>query len=95
LSNEKVPSARRILRHGEGDAGHLAPGPDLSDMFFPPTQNLFSEVVHIAVINGKAISSTGVSGVALQSRNEVRPLPKRLDFDQPRHEINGNASFRT
>jgi hypothetical protein len=46
------------------------------------------------VINGKSISSSDVIGqVALQSRHEVRPLPKRLDFGKSRHEINGNASF--
>jgi hypothetical protein len=48
-------------------------------MAFLPTQNPFSEVAHITVINGKAISSKGVSGqVALQSRYEARPLPNGL-----------------
>jgi hypothetical protein len=32
--------------------------------------------------------------VALQSRHEVRPLPKRLDLGKPRHEIKCNVSFR-
>jgi hypothetical protein len=63
-------------------------------MDFPPTQNLFSDVAHIAVINEKAISSSGVSGkIALQSRHKVRPLSKRLDFGKPHHEINNSASF--
>jgi|AntAceMinimDraft_5_1070358.scaffolds.fasta_scaffold63073_2 hypothetical protein len=29
---------------------------------FPPTQNPFSEVAHIAVVNGRTISSSDVSG---------------------------------
>jgi hypothetical protein len=73
--------ARKIWRHGEDDTGRLAPGPDFKDMAFQPTQNLFSKVAHIAVVNGKANSRGIVSGqIALQSRHEVRPLPKRLDF---------------
>jgi hypothetical protein len=48
-------------------------------MAFQPSQNPFSEVAYIAVINEKAISSSGVSGqVALQSRNVARPLPNGL-----------------
>ena len=86
--------SRRIRRHGEGDTGRLAPGPDFRDMAFPPTQNCFSEVAHIAVVNGKAISSSDLSRqVALQSRHEARPVPKRLVFGKPRHEINCNAAF--
>jgi hypothetical protein len=50
-------------------------------MAFPPTQNLSCEVSHIAVINGKAISSSDISGqIALQSRHEVLLPSKRLDF---------------
>ena len=61
---------------------------------FLPTLNPFNEVAHIAVINRKAISSSDVSGqVALQSHHEVRPLPKRLYFGKPRHEINSGTSF--
>jgi hypothetical protein len=87
--------SRRIGRHGEGETGRLAPGPDFRDMGFPLTQNPFSEVAHIAVINGKAISSSDVSGqLALQSRHELLPSLKRLDFDEPCHEINGNAPIR-
>jgi hypothetical protein len=64
--------SRRIRRHGEGDTGRLAPGPYFRDMALPRTQNLFSQVAHIAVINVKAISSSDVSGqVAVQSRHEV------------------------
>jgi hypothetical protein len=86
--------SRRIWRHGEGDTSRLAPGPDFRGMVVPPTQNPFSEVAHIAVVNGKAIGSSDLSGhAALQSRHQVRPLPKWLDFDKPRHEINGSASF--
>jgi hypothetical protein len=88
-------SSRRIRRHGEGDTGRFALVPDFRYMAFLPTQNLFSEVAHIAVIHGKAISSSDVSGqVALQSRHEFRPLVKRHDFGKPCHEINGNGSFR-
>jgi hypothetical protein len=48
-------------------------------MALKPSQNLFSEVAHIAMINEKAISRGGVSRqVALQSRHEVRPLPNGL-----------------
>jgi hypothetical protein len=87
--------SRRIWCHGEGNTDRLAPGPDVTDMAFLPTQNPFSEVAHIAVIDGKAISSSDVSGqVALQSRHEARPLLKPLDFGTPCHELNGNASFR-
>jgi hypothetical protein len=86
--------SHRILRHGEGNTGHLAPGPDFGVMAFPPTHNLFSEVAHIAVIKRKAINSSDLSGqVALQSRHEVKPLLKRLDFGKPRHEINKSALF--
>jgi hypothetical protein len=74
--------------------GRLAPGSDFRGIAFPPTQNPVSEAANIAVINGKAIISRGVSGqVALQSRHEVRPLPKRLDFGKPHHEINCSGSF--
>jgi hypothetical protein len=46
------------------------------------------------VMSGKAICSSDVSGqVALQSRHEVRPLPKRLDFGKPCRDINVSASF--
>jgi hypothetical protein len=87
--------SRRIWRHGEGDTGRLAPGPDFRDMAFPLTQNPFSEVAHIAVINENAISSSDVSGqLALQSRHGLLPLPKRLDFGKSCHEINGYASIR-
>jgi hypothetical protein len=87
--------SRRIWRHGEGDTGRLAPDPEFRGIAFPPTQNPFSEVALITVINGKAISRSNLSRqVALQSRHEVRPLPKQLDFGKPRHEINGNAPFR-
>ena len=68
--------SRRIRRHGKGDTGRLAPGLDFRGMAFPPTQNPFSEVEHIALINGKAICSSDVSV-------EVRTLPERLDFGKP------------
>jgi len=49
--------SRRIWRHGEGDTGRLAPGPDFRGMAFPPTQNPFSEVDYIAAINEKSLAS--------------------------------------
>jgi hypothetical protein len=89
-----APDSRRNSRHGESDIGRFAPGPGFSGMAFPTTQNSFSLVGSIAVIKENAISSSDLSGqVALQSRNEVWSLPKRLDFGKPRHEINGNAAF--
>jgi hypothetical protein len=70
---------RRIWRHGEGDSGRLARGPDFRGMVFPPTQNLFREVTLIAVANGNAISSRDlIRQGALESRHEVRPLPNGL-----------------
>ena len=48
---------RRIQRHDEGDTGHLDPSPDFRGLALPPTQNSFSEVVHIAVINSKALAA--------------------------------------
>jgi hypothetical protein len=69
--------------------------PTSEKMAFLPTQSSFSEVAHVAVINGKAISSSDSSEQAvLQSRHEVRLLPKRLDFGMPYHEIYCNATFR-
>jgi hypothetical protein len=44
--------SRRIRRHGEGDTGRLAPGPDFRGMAFQSPQNFFSEVAHITVVNG-------------------------------------------
>ena len=55
LEHRKVAlGSRRIWRHGEGDTGRLSPGLDFRDMAFPPKLNPFSEVIYIAVINGKA-----------------------------------------
>jgi hypothetical protein len=49
---------------------------------------------YVAVINGKSISSSDVSGqVALQLRHEARHLPKRFDFGKPCHEAKGSVSF--
>jgi hypothetical protein len=87
--------SRRIRRHGEGDTGRLAPGPKFRGMAFSRTLNSFSKVILIAVINEKAISSSDLSRqVALQSRHEARPLPKRLVFGKFCHDTNGGASFR-
>jgi hypothetical protein len=67
--------SRRIRRH----SSRLVSGPDFRGMAFQASQNSYSEVAHIAVINGQAISNSGVSGqVALKSRHEVRPLPNGL-----------------
>jgi hypothetical protein len=70
--------SRRVLHHGEGDTGRLAPGPDFRGMAFPPTLNLFGEVALIAVIYRNAISSSDVSRqVALQSHHEVGLISAR------------------
>jgi hypothetical protein len=45
--------SRRVWRH----TGRLAPGPDFRGMAFQSPQSPFSEVAHIAVVNGKAICS--------------------------------------
>jgi hypothetical protein len=48
-------------------------------MAFPPNHNPFSEVALIAVVNENAISSSDLSRqVALQSHQEVQPLPNGL-----------------
>ena len=45
--------SRRVLHHGEGDTGRLAPGPDFRNMAVLQTQNFLSNAAHIAVINRK------------------------------------------
>ena len=65
--------SRRNWHHGEGDTGRFVPGPDFRDMAFLPTQNLFSEDAHIAVIKGKAISSSDVSGQSSQVKLILSP----------------------
>jgi hypothetical protein len=95
LSKEKTRSTPAdFFRHREGDQSRIAPGPDFGVMAFPPTEESFSEVVDIAVVDGKATGSSDIgSKVALQRCHEVRPLPKRIDFGKPRHELRGDGLF--
>jgi hypothetical protein len=63
-------------------------------MALPPTEDSLSQLADIAKADGKATGSNDVGGkVALLRCHEDRPLPKRLDFGKPRHELRGNVPF--